>query len=486
VDFILNGISSGIFAKGEYLPAIPRLSRMAGVSPVTMCKAQAILKKRMILSGYRGQATRVGGRPADHPPETHAAPRAGRAGPADDRPAPLTREDAYRKIFCRMRKEILDGVYEPDSTLPLVKQLKSRYRAAAITIRKAIALLCEEELVVPRRRRYAVAQLFAADAGLRIGVLINQTSLDSYDLQTGEGHNHLREIELQAAKIPLALTVTGFEWRTDQFAVKDPCAILPPADCSRIAGYVLVTNTPAQDYRDLCARLALSRKPVSVLDLDGAWLPPAPGNQPYAVFPIGVSAAPGKKVAAYLLALDHRHIAFFSMFHKSRWSQSRYQGLHDTCAEAGYPDCLRLFSMSPDDWLAGNEASDAEASSVHDMVGMRTRMGSHLEPLFEQAIAVPSITAWVAANDYIAVCAKEFLHARGVAVPGRISLVSFDDSVSAMTHRITSYNFNLAGIVGAAFRHILQSKPHSLAPQPRTVEIPGTIVGRETTARARA
>ena len=170
----------------------------------------------------------------------------------------------------------------------------------------------------------------------------------------------------------------------------------------------------------------------------------------------------------------------------------RYEGVRDAYADAGYPDGPQLFWRSQDDWQVPAEVSPqpglpnlSTTPAAYDLLRNRIQMGLYLQPLFEQAIAMPAITAWVTANDAIAVCALEFLRVRGVDVPGRISLISFDDSVSAMTRRITSYNFNLPGIVSAAFRHVLRSNHQTQAPRSRTVEIPGTIVERETSGRAR-
>jgi len=488
MDFICRGMESGRFAVGEYLPAISLLSTMAGVSSVTMSKAQVILKNRGILSGLRGQKTRVANRPpAPEPLENAEASHPQSA-------VPSSRQETHERIFRQMRRDILDGVYKPGSLLPLAKQLKTRYRAAGITIRKALALLHDEELVAPQRRHYAVARLSTADSGPRIGVLIQQYSLDAYDLGAATPHNHLSEIELQAATIPVSISVAGFDWQAGQWTMKQPCSVLPQDAAVRadMAGYIAAVSSPAEDYHDLCARLALVKKPVSVLDFDGGWMPLSPRNQLYAVFPVGVSSVPGKKVANFLLSLGHHHTAFFSVFHKSRWSRMRYEGVRDAYADAGYPDGPQLFWRSQDDWQVLVEISPqpglpnlSTTPAVYDLLRNRIQMEAHLHPMFEQAIAMPAITAWVTANDAIAVCALEFLRARGVEAPGRISLVSFDNSVSAMTRRITSYNFNLPGIVGAAFRHVLRSNHRTQAPRPRTVEIPGAIVERETTARAR-
>jgi DNA-binding LacI/PurR family transcriptional regulator len=487
VDFICAGIESGLFTVGEYLPVISALSRMAGVSAVTMSKAQVILKRRKILSGLRGQKTRVVCKPPanDLKSDDREAMQTGL-------PEPLLREEACQRIHRLIQKDILHGVYRPGALLPLVKQLNRRYRASPRTIRKVLMLLCEKGLVVPQGRQYAVARLSTADSRERIGVLIQQFTLDRYNLGADEVHNYLREIESQAATIPVSIAIAALDQQGDQWMMKEPCTILSQGvDHANMKGYILSVSTPAIDYRGLCARLARTKKPVSVLDFDGGWTPPSPCNQPYAVFPVGVSSAPGEKVANYLLSLGHHHAAFFAVFHKSRWSRMRYQGLRNAYAEAGYPDCPQLFWRSQDEWQTVSNVSSvpgpsdlSEAPEEYDAVKNRIRIGACLQPLFEQAIASPDLTAWVAANDAIAVCALEFLRARAIEVPGRITLISFDDSVTAMTHRITSYNFNIPAIVSAAFRHVLQCKEQLRVPPPRTVEIPGAIVERETTGRA--
>ena len=97
MDFICSGIESGRFAVGEYLPVIPLLSTMAGVSSVTMSKAQVILKSRKILSGLRGQKTRV----VDRPPAPEQLQNAEASHPQP--PGPSSREETRECSGLRWR-----------------------------------------------------------------------------------------------------------------------------------------------------------------------------------------------------------------------------------------------------------------------------------------------------------------------------------------------------------------------------------------------
>ena len=104
---------------------------------------------------------------------------------------------------------------------------------------------------------------------------------------------------------------------------------------------------------------------------------------------------------------------------------------------------------------------------------------------FTRALADPTITAWVAANDDVAVPALEFLRERGVNVPQQISVVGFDDSVNALANQLTSYNINLPAILSASLRHILRTAPRQTATRAKIVRIDGTAVERAATGPAR-
>jgi DNA-binding LacI/PurR family transcriptional regulator len=100
-----------------------------------------------------------------------------------------------------------------------------------------------------------------------------------------------------------------------------------------------------------------------------------------------------------------------------------------------------------------------------------------VNPLFEQALARPQLTAWVCDNDSTALMALDFLAARNVDVPGRLSVVGFDDEPSASQRGLTSYNFNGQGTMRAMLAHVLQPERQS-AEGP--IEVPGYVVQRRS------
>jgi len=79
----------------------------------------------------------------------------------------------------------------------------------------------------------------------------------------------------------------------------------------------------------------------------------------------------------------------------------------------------------------------------------------HLGPLLEQAAQDTEATAWIAANDRIAFECLSFLEKRKIAVPRRISVVGFDDTIEAMFQGLTSFNFNETAAVKAAISFVV-------------------------------
>jgi DNA-binding LacI/PurR family transcriptional regulator len=103
--------------------------------------------------------------------------------------------------------------------------------------------------------------------------------------------------------------------------------------------------------------------------------------------------------------------------------------------------------------------------------------------LFAAALRNRAVTAWVLANDAVAVMARDYLSRRRIRVPRDISLIGFDDSVDAMKYRITSYNFNIAQVVHAMVHHVVTCGRLPTKRRLQPVEIEGIIVERVSTAR---
>jgi DNA-binding LacI/PurR family transcriptional regulator/DNA-binding transcriptional regulator YhcF (GntR family) len=108
-------------------------------------------------------------------------------------------------------------------------------------------------------------------------------------------------------------------------------------------------------------------------------------------------------------------------------------------------------------------------------------------PLFRQALTCKDITAWICATDGIAITALSFLRDNDIKIPRDISVVGFDNTpVTALEHRLTSFDFNSNGFVHRMLNHI--ARP----PKPRgpyhhvPIELEGIVMQRDTTAPPRS
>jgi len=115
--------------------------------------------------------------------------------------------------------------------------------------------------------------------------------------------------------------------------------------------------------------------------------------------------AGARMVAEYLVALGHRRIGFVTVPHDVWWSGERSAGLR-----------------------AGVESGGLDPDEVVTEEIIATMTARDAEPAVDRLLRVaPGITAVFCANDMIALGVLKQLSVRGVAVPGDLSLVGFDD-----------------------------------------------------------
>jgi DNA-binding LacI/PurR family transcriptional regulator len=217
----------------------------------------------------------------------------------------------------------------------------------------------------------------------------------------------------------------------------------------------------------------------------------------------------------HVASIGHRRVAYISPLHASRWSVERLAGLTAACARAGgatVPFVLPAYRYA----YESMERSDRNAmarwlrevfrGAIRQVPGRDQRLAATLRelgmqatsrlqaaafrhlcrPLFAAAAADAAVTAWVCANDDVAVEAAAYLGSAGRRVPQDVSVAGFDDGASAFERRVTSYNFNAAAAVHAMLRQVLGS-PSLLGRACRHIcAVDGFVVERQSTARRAA
>lgn len=126
-----------------------------------------------------------------------------------------------------------------------------------------------------------------------------------------------------------------------------------------------------------------------------------------------------------------------------------------------------------------------------DTARLRTRLGKVkgqsslrrgiITPLIDKALEISEATAWVAANDGVALECMDLLRKRGVRVPRELSLAGFDNTLEAFFQKVTSLDYNAPALMRSMVEHLLAPRRAAARP-PLPTEVPGVIVERGTTA----
>jgi DNA-binding LacI/PurR family transcriptional regulator len=231
------------------------------------------------------------------------------------------------------------------------------------------------------------------------------------------------------------------------------------------------------------------------------------------LFTTTASQLPAKRVAQYLLSKGHKHVGFFSPFHKALWSERRLSIIDEMFSRAGYTDGVVPFVHDKYayqwDYLNKNEQYEdlraligqynqwkKEASgTVFKKFGTSgyniakyitewncasSEIYEHMEPLFEKASEDRSITAWVMANDFTATMGMDYLKEKNVKIPQELSVISFDNTIDAMEYQLTSYDFNNYGIITLILRFILAPHTVKKGRKDGCIEVDGALVVRRS------
>jgi DNA-binding LacI/PurR family transcriptional regulator/DNA-binding FadR family transcriptional regulator len=135
--------------------------------------------------------------------------------------------------------------------------------------------------------------------------------------------------------------------------------------------------------------------------------------------------------------------------------------------------------------LAGRKHDSQTYSHMLDalmfIAGIRS-VALLMNPVFAETLKTSRATAWVCSEDATALAALTFLRSRKEAVPDRISVVGFDNWFDAYAYGLSSFDFNMNGMIQQALLMISDDK--FLKSKPVISEVDGYVVERRTTGAA--
>lgn len=516
LDHVRGEIEGGAWSQGDRLPPIRVLARQAQVSAAAMCAALGILKGEGLISVVKNRGAYLGQPPAEN--------RNGRAYGS-----PPGESQRWQRLKIQIEKDIFNGVFPPGDPMPSLRDLQKSYAVSYKTLRKAMEAIAGEGVVVPHKKTYLVPHLRRAHGTLAfIGApeASSKISFGGYPVT-----EFLSTLRREGGKSMINVAVIPFDPERRKAALGNQLRALQ--DRHSVLGYILWTSMLPERKLDQ-ALLALREaqrpegrpggldRPVAVMDttwdmgVTGALLHQSDlAGWAFRIFTVAGQAA-GRQMGQYLLRLGHRKVAYLSYCHRELWSQQRFRGLLQAFQGAGFGDGVRKFvieevddrfhslpgSAELEEFRARGEAfleAAAEAGqgrhaayALEQMQGSvwnyvhQLKMAARVEPLLSAALQEPGITAWVGANDRMALIARDHLLRRGLRVPRDASVAGFDDSKAATDNDLTSYSFAFPEIARKILAYVLSPRQRLAAQEGGPVECEGLLVERGSSAQARS
>jgi hypothetical protein len=349
--------------------------------------------------------------------------------------------------------------------MPPRKELMARYGVSYRMLRRALELLCRDGTLRPERRTYRVRETHS-EPNQSLYLFVGSPT--SYK----PSHVHMHTVERECAKANLRLIPLRHRWQGSRFVFEREDLFSPEQLATAIGFMVWSICFHEQRCADLLGILRRFDKPVGILDeRHGYHRRPIPfANRRVRCAVIAVRADEGAALGRYLLDRGHRRVLYIG--HGTADAvEPRLEGLRRAYARVGLPDAVPAVHLpqSP-----GSRRADSAAQGE-----LRDRLAAFLE----RSVDVGGVTAVVGYNDVLALAALGHIRGRGTAVPGRVSVVGFDDSHEASLAGLTSYNFNSEAAIALLVGHVVAG-PGRRSGGPQVDLVEGYVTERASSGAA--
>jgi DNA-binding transcriptional regulator YhcF (GntR family) len=420
----------------------------------------------------------------------------------------------YKLIYNKISADIFNGKFKPNHPLPGINQLCALYDVSRPTICKVLESLISEKII----RKIGVKHIIynsVINTRLKIALIAFGLSSNEIKITSERERNFYRNISNTAIQQNVDLHIICYNdyFDTPQFYTPDGVDLYTYMKQTDICGSILSTwhmNNSAQ-----CLSTIISfGKPVSICVEDQHVLESmakySANSKGITFFDASYSTIPGKDVGAYLQEKGHREIAYISPFHKSTWSQNRLAGLMEIYGKPG--DTSKVHPFVLDEFVRDyafmekvieNPSFEKDVSvdkiinrippflknrissinMEYDMLLRDALIFSYCEPLIRKAVSVPSVTAWVCANDLIACMIMDYWNYHNIPVDERPALIGFDNSFESFERGISTYEFNTGGETQSMLNHLLYPNSLLLQKSRRIVRLNGSVIERTSSLR---
>lgn len=481
------------FEAGSVLPSIRLLAHECSVSPMSMHKAIGILREQGLIAGS-----------PNHRP--HVTFR----NPISEKPlnAPLAMVaiTSIERIEIDLRKRILGGELATGQQVPSVKELRQHYQTSHKTLQRIIAKLHHEGLLEIDRRWFRIKLHGARKATARI-VLIGFSYVQQTAIILGHHDGYLFNLlqtDCSRRNLILEQAICPMDTCAEVFRVDDG---RPLKFTDEVEGYVVLLNQFPEKVGTLFKLLETIKRPVAIIDEMGYWTPGEyfRTDSKVKVFSFSSGHLAAREIAQILLHYGHRFFAYVSPFSRAAWSMVRRNALSKELLDSGLEHQLYLHEISiPDDFPSHNLIEQAQATHAEmlSILKKRSEMDykayersfswywwhQELDSIFIESTIAPLVTdifkdanrptAIIAVNDSTAAIIQSCLQKLKSYDSQEIALISFDNSSIAQHKQISSYDFNVPGIVATVLNYILDESDSRQTFAIQREDVKGTLVER--------
>jgi len=453
VAYLERLVSDGVRRGDQRLPPVRKIALATGVSVPIICKALARVREKCRLQVSPGRGIRL-----------HAAPAGPIAHSQEDR-----RTGRTEAVAGRLRRDIAEGRFRTRPELPSCKELSELYGVCFATLKRLLRALEDEGVLVRHKKKYRIRQFSARRAGSQILLVLSQGLYELIEMQGTLRtwvYPLINAMENECSRRNLRFVLKGFS--------DDLASFEKMPDLLGSAVWL------APDYPEAARQIALARallshkRPVFLFDGDQQHVYRGALESRDLFFWGDLGFASGYEVGRFLISRGHRNICYFAHSPDMQWSEDHLQGLRSAFGAAGYADAItplysRASQSAPAEPPLGPLSKNTESQLRYlerqrrlleakfgpsprresIMIEMREWQGEiagvwrRFDVNCEKALAIEGVTAWVAAEDWIATKAlMPFLARRHMMVPRDISLIGFNNTLESLSCGLTTYEFN--------------------------------------------
>ncbi len=415
VEDFCKWLESSGFKDGDRLPSVRDVASSSGASTCTVFRAY----KKMVEEG-KIYAEHGNGHFWGRKPELAV--------------------DVHERESDRLERLLLEawksGKISADGPLPSIKELSLMFETLTRSMQRALETLRGKGILKRKGKgRYYFVNAQGNTAKSKDILLIMRCNPSGDFNCLGERELlFVQKVYAEAHRNNLKVKMLGYLEKTGAFL--DAGGNRVEMENFRECFGAVVSTMLVFNMNRLFAELGCTRFPVAVWwEHSLSMIPRALKNEKrYAFFNLAFGEFPGRAVGRYLKDRGMACVAYISPYHSSSWSIDRLRGLKKS-------------------GLLVYEATDATHASPFDFMHESRARANFRSILFTLVKAIPTVDAWVVANDYVGAELLSFIKQGKLKRPPY--MVSFDNSTDSYRKRLDSFEFNFESLAAQSVYHLI-------------------------------